>query len=330
LTVKAEDESQRQWDDADTTGLRFASSPATVEYSRDIQPILQRSCVACHTKAAAEPPGNLVLDDDDTSIDFEHLGRFPGTYFRLAVDNRAQFGHKPVGWDSWGYPQASRYIRQLQARRSLLVWKIFGRRLDGFSNDDHPSESRPGSGDLMHRGEAVDVETRKSQADIDYTGSIMPPPDAVASGKTRPLTDEDRLTITRWIDLGCPIDLDYDTSNPHERGLGWMLDDTRPTLSVTLPKSGKNDRLDRLLIGMHDYYSGLDASSFRVTADFAIDGAAAEENLGTRFSEPAPGVWELTLANPILQLPAGRLVVSIKDKQGNETRIVRSFQVADQ
>ena len=36
----------------------------------------------------------------------------------------------------------------------------------------------------------------------------MPPPDAVKAGKVAPLTDEDRRTLVRWIDLGCPIDLD--------------------------------------------------------------------------------------------------------------------------
>ena len=32
------------------------------------------------------------------------------------------------------------------------------------------------------------------------------------AGKVQPLTDEDRRTICRWIDLGCPIDLDYDAA----------------------------------------------------------------------------------------------------------------------
>ena len=47
----------------------------------------------------------------------------------------------------------------------------------------------------------------------------MPPPEAVAGTyvgpdgkkiKVAPLTDEDRRTLVRWIDLGCPIDLDFD------------------------------------------------------------------------------------------------------------------------
>lgn len=327
VTTKAKDESKRRWDEDSKAGLRYNAGVASVEYFRDVQPILQKSCVACHTKNAESPAGNLVLDDDETQINHEHLGKFPATYFRLALDNRAKFGHKPVGYDSWGYPQASRYIRKLQARRSLLTWKLFGRRLDGFSNDDHPSESKPGAGDLVHRGEAVDVAKLKPKADIDFHGSIMPPPDAVTAGKVAALSEEERRTIVRWIDLGCPIDLDYDPQSPGERGFGWMLDDTRPTLAVTSPRPGANPSLDRILVGINDYYSGLDPTSFSVTADFAINGAAAGENIASKFQEKTPGVWELALSPALTSLPRGVLTVSVKDKQGNETRVVRRISV---
>src|SRR6185503_9107422 len=90
--------------------------------------------------------------------------------------------------------------------------------------------------------------------------------------KVAPLTDEDRFTIVRWIDLGCPIDLDYDSQQPAVRHLGWMLDDNRPTLTLTTPRSGANASLDRILIGAHDYYTGLDTKSFTVMADFPVNG----------------------------------------------------------
>src|SRR5271156_6164505 len=104
----------------------------------------------------------------------------------------------------------------------------------------------------------------------------MPPPEAVAGTyvgpdgkkiKVAPLTDEDRRTLVRWIDLGCPIDLDYDPAKPADRGYGWMLDDNRPTLTLTYPKAGVNESLTRLLVGMHDMDTGLDMSSFQVVAD---------------------------------------------------------------
>jgi hypothetical protein len=156
-----------------------------VEYFRDVKPILERSCVACHTsKDGREPAGKLDLDADHEMIDIPHTAKVPGTYYRLAADEKAQFGHKPVGYDSWGYPNASRYIRKLQARRSLLVWKIYGERLDGFSNDDHPSESKPGAGDLTQRGEPVDLQKNRARWD---------------------LCRRDRAGSTAWRGARCPI-----------------------------------------------------------------------------------------------------------------------------
>jgi hypothetical protein len=329
LTDKAHDESKQKWDADGSAGLRVLKKPVlNVEYYRDVRPILQRSCAACHTaKGGKEPAGNLNLDADDESVPVENEGKFPGTYTRLALDERAKFGHKPVGYDSWGYPNASRYVRKFQARRSLLVWKIFGERLDGFSNDDHPSESKPGSGELTLKGQKVDLQKNRHRYDLDYTGSPMPPPDAVKEKKVQALTDEDRRTILRWIDLGCPIDLDYDAKNPERTGYGWLLDDNRPTLTVTLPRPGANDELKRLVIGMHDYGSGLDLTRFEMRADFAIDSVPAGENLAAKFKEKSQGVWEWALSKPVAALPRGKLTVTVADKQGNVTRLERVVSV---
>src|SRR5207249_12228158 len=58
-------------------------------------------------------------------------------------------------------------------------------------------------------------------------------------------------TLFRY--LGCPIDLDFDPKQPERRGKGWMLDDQRPTLTLTYPQPGVNKSLTKILIGMHDY-----------------------------------------------------------------------------
>ena len=142
-----------------------------------------------------------------------------------------------------------------------------------------------------------------------------------------PLSDEDRRTIVRWIDLGCPIDMDYDPKQPDRRGYGWMCDDNRPTLALTYPRAGSNKSLDRILVGMDDYYSGLDADSFKVVTDFEINGIQPEENLAGQFKPKSAGVWELKLAKPITSLPSAVITVSVKDQQGNITRIVRTFSV---
>jgi hypothetical protein len=336
VTTKANDESKQKWDVADSAGLHMAAArPADVEYWRDIKPILERSCTACHTRQSPEPAGNLVLNADDELIPLEQKGKFPGTYYRLALDEGAKFGHKPVGYDSWGYPNASRYIRKMQSRRSLLVWKIFGERLDGFSNDDHPSEPEPGAGYFAQKGERVPTDKARSRYDLDFLGEQMPPPDAVAGKyktadgrviKVPPLTDEDRFTFVRWIDLGCPIDLDRPKPND-TRGLGWFLDDNRPTLTVTAPRAGTNAVFDRILVGAHDYGTGLDQSAFTVIAGFPVNGIAAGENLASKFTPLSQGVWELKLESPVKEMSAGTLTVSVKDKQGNVTRIERALSV---
>src|SRR5262249_22886785 len=143
LTAKAHDQTGKKWDSQDTSGVRFVSDVKDVEYWRDVRPILDRSCVACHTKKEKERPGDLVLDADDELVpgNFNNhgfRGQPPGTYFRLAMDDgvRSQshqqplFGKKPEHY--WRFPLASRYVAKFQSRRSLLVWKIFGRRTDGL------------------------------------------------------------------------------------------------------------------------------------------------------------------------------------------------------
>ena len=43
----------------------------------------------------------------------------------------------------------------------------------------------------------------------------------------------------------------------------------RPTLTLTFPTPGPNRELSRILIGMHDYYTGLNPESFRVVAPWS-------------------------------------------------------------
>jgi hypothetical protein len=298
LTTKSNDQSGKQWDVNDESGLRFAKGILNVEYHRDIRPIFERSCVACHSRKSGEPAGGLVLDDDARGKDTA----LPGTYRTLVHPKDSK---------------ATRYVWASQSRNSYLTWKLFGRRTDGFP--EKLIESAKGD----HAGHL----TRGGIPYAPFKGSIMPPPDAVKSGKAAPLSDEDRRTIVRWIDLGCPIDHDFDAKQPARRGNGWMLDDQRPTLTLTHPRAGINAPLTRLVVGMHDYDTGLDMKSFTVTADFPIDGAAAGENLAKKFSPGGVGVWELKLNGPITTLPNGTLTVAVKDRQGNETRIERTFSI---
>jgi hypothetical protein len=228
-------------------------------------------------------------------------------------------------------------VRVFQSRRSLLIWKIFGERLDGWKNEDFVTETVPGDPKSLEL--AGKPATPKDGAyHIGYRGSVMPPPEAVAGNYVGPngkpikvpaLSADDRLTLVRWIDLGCPLDLEYQPDQPAAANKGgWLTDESRPTLTVTQPEPNHNTRFTRILIGMYDYGSGLDLASLRVTADFALDGMAAGTNLGDKFTVIAPGVWEYVLRQPVTQLPEQRVSVSIKDLQGNETQVERDFTVS--
>ncbi|HXD85684.1 MAG TPA: hypothetical protein VN641_04275, partial [Urbifossiella sp.] len=327
LTAKAKDESGKKWDAQNETGLRYSPSVKNVEYFRDVKPIFDRSCGRCHTTVqfSGDNAGEPILNDNKL-VNLPDCDDVPGTYYRLAMDSAARFGSKPIA-GSWRNQNASRYIRMFQSRRSLLVWKIYGRRLDGWNNDDFPTEKVPGDPrTLQIKGQPVaNTLANRNRADLDYVGKSMPPPEAVKSGAVEPLTDEDRLTIVRWIDLGCPIDLDFDPKNPGKAGFGWMLDDQRPTLTIALPALGTNAPLKRIRIGMSDY-GGLDEKSFTVVADFSVNGIAAGVNLAPEFKQAVPGVWELELQAPF-RGPRGKLTASVKDRQGNVSGIDRHFEI---
>src|SRR5262249_20859135 len=158
----------------------------------------------------------LVLDDD-TSRD----GQGPATYRALVHPKDSK---------------STRYVWPSQSRNSLLTWKVFGRRTDGF-----PEKLVPGA-----EGDHVSHLARGGSPFSPFKGTIMPAREAVAGTyegpdgekvKVQPLTDEDRRTLVRWIDLGCPLDKDFDPKDPEKRGNGWMLDDQRPTLTLTYPSS---------------------------------------------------------------------------------------------
>ncbi len=331
IVTKGEDDTDEQWDMNDTTALRHEDAGVVnVEYFRDVQPILQRSCVACHTeKDGREPAGNLNLDADAETVNQPNRGRWPGTYYRLAADSRAKFGHKPVIHNgTWRQTNASRYIRKFQSRRSLLIWKVYGERLDGWANDDFPTAREPGNANTLElAGKPIpNTHANRDRSDLDFRGSVMPPRDAVESGKAKPLSDEDRRALVRWIDLGCPIDFDYDSANPDRRGFGWAADDKRPIVTLTEPRPGTNKKLTRILIGIADYYSGVDAETLSVVADFAVNGTPAGDNLAKHFKRTGEGILELKLSQPPTT-GEHSVEISVKDMQGNVTRVSRVFRL---
>ena len=348
VTAKAKDETNRRWDAQDDSGLRYEEDPHDVEYWRDIAPIFARSCNACHSKDAQEPAAGLVLDDTEPVRVHRINQSLPSSYARLAADPQAIFGPKPLlarsqhhGWQQYLLSDnASRYICRMQSRRSLLVWKVYGERLDGWTNDDVPSEvihpDDPRFKEFTwHDKPLPAIRNHLLEGDIDYVGSEMPPRAAVEGTyrgpdgkpiKVDPLSDEDRRAIVRWIDLGCPIDLhpQYNAEAVAVAHSGFSADDHRPTLTLVTTDAQTNGSFKRLLIGMHDFDSGLDMESFEVTADVAIDGVSAGTNLASRFKPLEGNRWEWKLSSTPM-FDRGTISVSVADNAGNRTQVMRTF-----
>ncbi|MBI3843279.1 MAG: hypothetical protein HY292_01445, partial [Planctomycetes bacterium] len=300
-------------DTAGNTTVRNVSTPAVnVEFLRDVRPILQRSCVSCHTTSNPNPPGRLVLDDR------ANVGGVPGDYARLADDADGRFGIpslvQPYGWRQ---TNVSRYVRAFQSRRSLLVWKICGERLDGWTNGDHPTESVPGDATTLPGGGGHD---EIDAADIDFTGTICPPP-----ATAPPLSEDEKMTIARWIDLGCPIDVGALSGSTR----GWFLDDLKPTLTMSSPRAGANaNPISFIRVGAADADSGIDATSLSVTADFAVGSRAAGAELVSLGHRDGDGIWTIPLPQPLGPGFSGTVHASVRDVQGNVTRVACRFSVS--
>jgi hypothetical protein len=297
-----------------------AAKALDVEYHRDIKPILQRSCVPCHNSSNAE--AGLVLDDE-TLVD-----RHENTYNRLARDTSATYGIPPViNNGTWRQTNRSRYIRAFQSRRSLLVWKVFGERLDGWTNEDHPTESEPGNPATLPDG------VNPNQADLDFIGTIMPPPGAThpQSGEPIPaLTEDEKMLFATWIDLGAPINATEANNGNNEarQDYGWFLDDLRPTLHLDTPRAGVSfSPLTELRIGAFDYYSGLTDDPPQVSANFSVNGRSPGSDLSDLLVDQGNSVWTLALDQPLFELEGGVVHVSVRDVQGNITEAERSFSI---
>ncbi|MBN8481651.1 MAG: hypothetical protein J0L88_08690 [Xanthomonadales bacterium] len=278
------------------------TSQVSVEFLRDIRPLLQQRCIACHQGSNAAGK----LDLADTAI----VDGLPGDYRRLAADSAARYGHPPVIANrNWRQTNASRYVRMFQSRRSLLVWKLFGQRLDGWTNADHPTESVPGDASTLPAG------TSANEADLDYTGTMMPPPGSPVA----PLTADEKLLFVRWIDLGAPID----TGDPR---YGWFLDDLRPTVALGQPRPRANPGpLGEVRIGLADAESGIEPGSLSIRADFAVNGRAPGSELADLAAALGGDVWTIALSPPLQVAWNRHLEVSVRDRQGNTTRVSRAF-----
>jgi len=177
--------------------------------------------------------------------------------------------------------QVSRYIRMPQARQSLLVWAAWGERLDGRTNGDRAD-------------------------DIDFPGHVIIPG----------ITDEEKRSIARWVDLGSPIDF------PVTDGVGYTDDYQLPVVNIYTPRLGNNTG-SLLKVGFNDAKSGLDWDTLQVKY----------YKIGSPVQTVAINVSSDVDANNILTkniaLGSGEYVitVSINDVTGNTGLAYRRFKI---
>ncbi|HVS00630.1 MAG TPA: hypothetical protein VMW27_28680, partial [Thermoanaerobaculia bacterium] len=265
-------------DAAGRTGVRMvASHQVTVEYFRDVVPIFEARCVSCH--GAANPAAGLPLSRSAARVTRDGVS-WPAAYFRLVRDI-----------EGWYLPQLTRYVRAFQSRQSLLLWKAWGERLDGRSNETRPD-------------------------DLDFTPSSAHPAGVGVAG----MTPEEKLTLTRWVDLGAPIHL----GTPW----GFLEDDLRPTL-VLRPSVGQArtaGTLDVLEISGFDVESGVVPGSLSVTCNLQLGSFRAGANLAaSRPLNPEGAVLRLLLPRRVALTERPVFTVTIRDNAGHVTRIVRSY-----
>lgn len=285
-------------DAAGRTGLRtLASHQMTVEFQRDVAPILEARCASCH--GGANPAGGLSLSRAAAPVERDGVS-FPGSFFRLVRDTFAEFTPAPPPsqgqpQEQWYLPQLTRSVRAFQSRQSLLLWKVWGERLDGRTN-----------------------ETRTD--DLDFTPTAAHPAGVGVPG----MPNEEKLTLARWVDIGAPLDLTRGGTRPW----GYLEDDLRPTLVLrpAVAAARTAGGIDTLEIAAFDVESGVVAESLSVTCDRALGRFAAGANLaaGKRL-DPEGGVLRLVLPRRVSVSERAVFTVTVRDAAGHETRIVRTY-----
>ena len=144
---RSNDQSGKKWDVKDETGLRFdeGRQERRVLPRRQADPRAQLRRLP-HAEGGRSRPATSSSTTTSRSSASSTTGTrapAPTTAWRWTTQAqvRPQAGHRRR---LAATRNASRYVRMFQSRRSLLIWKIFGQRLDGWTNDDFPTETVPG------------------------------------------------------------------------------------------------------------------------------------------------------------------------------------------
>jgi hypothetical protein len=271
----------------------IAAHQVTVEWFRDVEPILERRCASCHGAGISgnNAAAGLPLARSAPRVERDGVS-WPAAYFRLVLDAAAELTPPPPGdAGAWYLPQLTRYVRAFQSRQSLLTWKVWGARLDGRTNEA--------------RGD-----------DLDFLPSAAHAAGVGVAG----MTFDEKMTLARWIDLGAPIDL----GTPW----GFLEDDLRPTLVLrpSVAAARAAGALDALQIAAFDAESGAVPASLTVTCNLRLGPNPPGANLAAgKALDPEGGILRLLLPRRVRLAERPVFTVSVRDAAGQTTRIVRAF-----
>jgi len=216
-----------------------------VDWKNGVSTIIQNRCSSCHAEGtSAQQLTGLRLDGDDRTynllVDNEYI-REDGT--TINSDSKPGDGLNDVINQTQGTDRiisrtqrcctVSRWLSLNSARSSMLVWALYGERMDGRD----PATGLPPAGS----GVVVDGQGLEKP-------EVWPKVNEHLAYVSNMPEFEKRL-IARWIDIGTPY------QNVHD-------DKTRPVLTLTPVLS--NNSVSTILVGLWDD-SSLDFSRFKVT-----------------------------------------------------------------
>ena len=264
-----------------------------VDWKTGVAQVFADRCASCHGKGQpAQQLTGLRLDGDDRTYSLLVTNRYTNES-NVLVHSGSKPGdglndvlNETPGTDRITPRQScctpSRWLSLNSARSSMLVWALYGERLDGRN----PETGLPWGA----AGEVVPNTVPKGLLDVpvDNKGLELPevwPKVSEHAAYVAGMPESEKRLIARWIDIGAP------KGNVHD-------DMIRPVLTLTPVLNGSG--VQTVLVGLWDD-SQIDYSSFKVLAngaDITPQTTAAPDvisvNLGTLVTDSNADSIEFT------------------------------------
>ncbi len=236
-----------------------------IDWKNGIADIIQNRCASCHAEGRdAQILTGLRLDndvrtyfllirneyrrEDGTPINWKYK---PGDGLNDVINNTP--GTDRITWRG-SCCTTSRWISSNSARSSMLIWALYGDRLDGRN----PETGFPWGA----KGESIPDTVPQALRDIPVDKLGLDRPDVwpgvaqhAALPEIQAMPENEKRLLARWIDIGAPL---QDVHN----------DTMRPVLTITPEIVGGS--VSRVYVGLWDD-SPLDYTSFSITGNDSVN-----------------------------------------------------------